>query len=104
MKEGDRSPWGKIQDAKELAQGVWFVSTASHGGIKLDRGRNGKIPALARTAAGWYEEDCDWAIPAYVFDDICKSFHHGADGKIAIRGTLQRWQSADVLKALGINA
>lgn len=49
--------------------GMWFVGTASHGGIKLDRARNAKVPKSCRADGGWYEEDCDWAIPVCVFED-----------------------------------
>jgi hypothetical protein len=47
---------------------VYFVSTAGHGGIKLDRTRNALIPDVFRREGGWYEEDCDLAIPMYVLE------------------------------------
>lgn len=62
-----RSPWGKVQDAYELAPGIVSVSTAGHGGIKVSPTLNKKIPLVARTRGGWYEEDCEWAIPYFVF-------------------------------------
>ena len=31
------SPWGAVQTGEKLADGVFFVSTAGHGGIKPDR-------------------------------------------------------------------
>jgi len=65
--EGKNSPWGAIQDCRELFEGVWRVGTAGHGGIKLDRKRNAQVPAYMRCDGGWYEEDCDWCIPAIVF-------------------------------------
>lgn len=63
------TPWGKPQTCTLLAEGIWTISTASHGGLKLDRERNAKIPASARRPSGWYEEDCDWSIVALVFPD-----------------------------------
>ncbi|MCA1379448.1 hypothetical protein I6F34_01260 [Bradyrhizobium sp. BRP05] len=60
------SPWGAIQDKRELAPGIWSVSTASHGGIKLSRERNAAMPAYMRNEGGWYEEDCEWAKAAVV--------------------------------------
>jgi hypothetical protein len=60
------SPWGTIQSKQELAPGVWSVSTAGHGGIKLSRERNAAVPDYMRIAGGWYEEDCDWAIAAVI--------------------------------------
>ncbi len=49
------SPWGVIQDKRELAPGIWQVSTASHGGIKLSRERNAAMPDYMRNEGGWYE-------------------------------------------------
>jgi hypothetical protein len=71
-----RSPWGAIQDKRELAPGIWSVSTAGHGGIKLSRERNAGVPKYMRREGGWYEEDCEWAIAAVVhpigFQRVCK--------------------------------
>jgi hypothetical protein len=44
------------------------LSAAGHGGIKLDRVRNALIPDVFRKEGGWYEEDCEWAIPMYFLD------------------------------------
>lgn len=57
-----RSPWGTVQTVTPYSEGIVFVSTASHGGYKLDRIRNAKIPAPFRKLGGWYEEDCEYAI------------------------------------------
>ena len=35
------TPWGWTRDVKELAEGVWRVSTPSHGGLKLSTGAVG---------------------------------------------------------------
>ncbi len=42
------SPWGAIQHGEKLADGVFFISTAGHGGINLDRARNALIPDAFR--------------------------------------------------------
>src|SRR3546814_13103769 len=55
------TPWGMAQSSEIYADGVVFHSTASHGGIKLDRARNAAMPAMLRVASGWYEEDCEWS-------------------------------------------
>ncbi len=68
-KEGGDSPWGRIDTVTYEGEGIWLVSTPSHGGIKLDRIRNAAVPAYMRREAGWYEEDCDWAIAALVHRD-----------------------------------
>jgi hypothetical protein len=60
------SPWGAIQTKRELAPGIWTVSTAGHGGVKLSRQRNAAVPAYMRAEGGWYEEDCQWSIAAIV--------------------------------------
>jgi hypothetical protein len=54
---------------RELAAGVWTISTASHGGIHLSDDRNRAVPAELRAAAGWYEEDIQWAIVALVHSE-----------------------------------
>ena len=109
MREGDRSPWGKIQHVTVLAPGAWSVSTAGHGGIKLDAARNRKVPALVRGERGWYEEDCDWAIPAFVHKDVgdvllarARKADPEKFGESYIAECLQRWQTEEELKALGL--
>ncbi|SDK43538.1 DUF7007 domain-containing protein [Bradyrhizobium ottawaense] len=62
-----RSPWGAIQTKRELAPGIWSVSTAGHGGIKLSRERNAGVPDYMRAEGGWYEEDCQWSIAAMIY-------------------------------------
>jgi len=61
-----RSPWGTVDYAKELAPGVFTVSTPGHGGIKLDRKRNAAVPKPVRRKGGWYEEDCEYALAVLV--------------------------------------
>ena len=56
------TPWGPPQDIEELAEGVWRVSTASHGGLKLSRERWYSLPDCVRDAmfnATFAEEDCE---------------------------------------------
>lgn len=66
-REGQRCMWGDIQCVEKLANGIWTVSTASHGGIKLDRQHNARVPKHMRMPGGWYEEDCAWSIPFVLF-------------------------------------
>ena len=58
---GKSSPWGKIQAEELVTDGIWIVSTPSHGGFKLDREANAGMPAELRLDGGWYEEDCAWS-------------------------------------------
>jgi hypothetical protein len=68
-KEGGRSPWGDIQYLDHMAIGIDRVSTASHGGIKLSAERNRRMPDEFRQRGGWYEEDCEAAMPMWIFAD-----------------------------------
>ncbi len=68
MKVGDYSPWGKIQHVAVVTEGIDRISTASHGGYKLDRKRNALMPKVLRNEGGWYEEDCQCAKVHVVFN------------------------------------
>ena len=72
LREGSRTPWGKAQVVTDIAEGIHSVSTAGHGGIKLDRKRQLEMPKLLRRPGGWYEEDCDWALVATAFPQYFK--------------------------------
>ena len=66
------SPWGAVQDSETIADGIVFVSTASHGGIHLDRERQAtlkrRFPGFTTYAGGpWYEEDEDVAVVTLAF-------------------------------------
>ena len=109
MREGSHTPWGPVQYFRELAPGAWSVSTAGHGGIKLDAARNRKIPSEARMPGGWYEEDCKWAIAAYVHTDvgdamlrIVRETNPLYAGTTFLETEIKRWESPAVVAALGI--
>ena len=56
------TPWGWTSDIDELAEGVWRVSTPSHGGLKLSRERWDELPADLRDGMftqTFAEEDCE---------------------------------------------
>jgi len=61
------SPWGPITLATRNDQGIWFVSTASHGGFWLSPERREELPEELKGTAflneyhgdEWWEEDCD---------------------------------------------
>ena len=56
------TPWGWTKDVVELAEGVWRVSTPSHGGLKLSRERWAELPAGLQDAMytqTFAEEDCE---------------------------------------------
>ena len=64
-----RSPWGEVQYGTELANGIWTVGTAGHGGYKLSSERNALVNEAWRASDGWYEEDVDFVIPCLTFPD-----------------------------------
>ena len=56
------TPWGWTKDIEELAEGVWRVSTPSHGGLKLSTERWESLPPELRDAMytqTFAEEDCE---------------------------------------------
>jgi hypothetical protein len=72
-----RTPWGESQHADQIAEGIVFYSTASHGGILLSPERRNEMPVKFRnepTWAGgnWYEEDCDVSLVIYCFSQYFK--------------------------------
>ena len=69
---GTQTPWGKAQEVEYVTPWLTFVSTAGHGGYKVDRSHNGVIPEYLRKKGGWYEEDCDWSIVFSVLEDLIK--------------------------------
>lgn len=66
------SPWGPVQTVEQYADGIAFLTTASHGGFALADHRVAQLPERYRAFAakwskGWeqsptwtnyYEEDC----------------------------------------------
>ena len=65
------TPWGSAQDAEELAPGIISYSTASHGGIWIDKKHQKQLEKYTINnwleSSQWWEEDCDWVIPYLVF-------------------------------------
>jgi len=66
-REGDASPWGRIDNVTPLGPEAVSVTTPSHGGIWVTPDALERIPqplrATAYSGGGWFEEDCDWCIP-----------------------------------------
>lgn len=62
---GKSSPWGIVQDEETIAEGIVYVSTASHGGIWVSPELLGRVQEAMRDYAAywsgsssWFEEDC----------------------------------------------
>jgi hypothetical protein len=86
------SPWGAIDNVTTVAWGIWFVSTPSHGGYKLNVEQNAKIPELFRSKDGWYEEDCEWAVVVFFLRDHF-NLSEAADARKTLRSwAWQRWE------------
>jgi hypothetical protein len=69
------TPWGPSQQSEQIAPGITYYSTSSHGGYHLSRERMAKFreifPDFKSFAGGaWFEEDCDWAIVMLAFADL----------------------------------
>ena len=84
------SPWGRVDCATHVADGIWSVSTASHGGYHLSPSRmrefRQKFPAFTTWAGGpWFEEDCDWAAVCLAFPE-----YFPADARIQATRTMAR--------------
>lgn len=87
--------WGRTQHQQKLADGVYIVDTASHGGIIVRQdvadkyiSENVKNVVKPDLSYGYYhfEEDCDWAAFAYENQAIMPK------RMIAfIRPSLERW-------------
>lgn len=100
---GSRTPWGSAQDVSYPAPGIAQVSCAGHGGIKLSPARNAAVPAPLRNSSGWYEEDCESHIVAWVHPEAFPRWMGGdleairEDG----RGGVVRWFPDEYEKATG---
>jgi hypothetical protein len=80
------SPWGAVDYGERVCEGVFFVSTPSHGGFKLEAKHNVLIPVAFRRQGGWYEEDCDAAIPTFFMPLLFKP-----DEVMSARQSLRNW-------------
>ena len=94
---GSSSPWGAIQHLTPLGPDAVAVSTASHGGIRISLTTLARLPeplqATVYSGAGWFEEDCDWAIPylALGLDAFEPNRDRGPRLRQAARLTVWRW-------------
>ena len=89
---GSHSPWGAIDDAKEIAEGIVSVGTPSHGGIWLSPERFAQMPACLRNRnwlgeeSNWFEEDCSWLLVVARFPEC---FSEGIQGEYKAQLELQ---------------
>lgn len=94
---GSSSPWGPIQTVEPLGPDVVSVTTASHGGLRVSFTALARLPEAIRQTAysegGWFEEDCDWALPylALGLDAHERDAARGARMREAAIRTVQRY-------------
>ena len=84
------TPWGKPDHANQIAQGIWEVSTPSHGGFWLIPEVRQQMPIswldstfCTQGHAGWFEEDCDWCLVALAFPNCFSKEHQKRAREIA---------------------
>ena len=66
MRVGDPTPWGAADNVCRMADGVWLVSTPSHGGLYLQGRARDAVPAAIRdtliNGPEWAEEDLEMVL------------------------------------------
>lgn len=101
------SPWGKPQTQQKLAEGIYLVSTAGHGGIFVSRERFKEMPDSVTinpySQGTWFEEDLEAVIPMlFFFDEMPERIkNYGFDNLLKDLSTFDTYKSAyDYFKTL----
>jgi len=67
------TPWGKPDEVSKVADGIYWISTPSHGGFYVDEARYEAMPEQLKkcslTKNRFFEEDCAWCAVALAFPD-----------------------------------
>jgi len=93
----DPSPWGTIDQVERLADGVYRVHTAGHGGIWLSPERRDRLASESPWVANlfrnvpaycdkptWWEEDCEALIPIFIWlDEMPAQYRSTPASKVA---------------------
>lgn len=74
IEPGDETPWGPAETVRQIAEGIYSITTESHGGIYVNDSHAKQISEelVSLTwlqSSNWFEEDSDWCIPYKVFED-----------------------------------
>ena len=74
---GIQTPWGTAQSVDKIAEGLFFISTPSHGGYWVSQERLGRMPLVLLTpsrfytvGSQWFEEDVEAARVVLAFPDL----------------------------------
>lgn len=101
VKVGDRTPWGVATAIDVMGEGAAGVTTSGHGGVKLTRELNARIPSALRRSGGWYEEDCDEAIvQAFLPEIYTRASDTDAVRRDGVRG-VKNWYPDEWTAATG---
>ena len=101
------SPWGPVQTFKPITDGLGSVTTAGHGGLRLEPSAAAHLgisdACLARSLVEdgvyWFEEDCAaslllWEVPA-LWQEACPHLFKEGQGESQLRDllrqSLSRW-------------
>lgn len=72
--------WGKADDKPNMiAEGIYHVTTPSHGGYWLDAKRYWAMPEQLRNCSftndNWFEEDCSWCAVVLAYPEYFDANH-----------------------------
>lgn len=102
---GGYSPWGALRTVRPLGPDAVVATTASHGGVRVSAAGLARIPEPLRqtacSAGGWFEEDCDWAIPYLTLGLRAFEPERGEANAHAARRSSWRWHRVHA-GALGV--
>ena len=99
------TPWGQSDSAAEVAPGIQWVTTPSHGGFRLSPERQREMPDYFKgetfiNGGQWYEEDCDWCLVVVAFNAKYPQAFPG-DYKQAF-DTLRNWHPDAFARHFGV--
>jgi hypothetical protein len=86
-----------VQTVEPLGPDAVVVTTSSHGGVRVTLTALARLPEAIRETScssdGWFEEDCDWALPylALGLDAFEADSARAAEMHQAAVRTVQRW-------------
>lgn len=95
------TPWGYADTVEDIAPGIKFVSTPSHGGFILSDERKAQVPEHYREYAaswskGWgdnyYEEDVAALAVLVTFPDVFDT-DNIEDAQVMLDYYIDKWQS-----------